>query len=424
MYETYPSLFADILRQGAIFIALVVLTIMAWNLWLTYINTLFLNSIKWVMLEIRPPKEVPKSPLAMELVLQALYQTGGVGNWFDRYWKGNLRQTFSLEITSEEGRVRFFIRTPERFKKVIETQIYSQYPQAEVVEVEDYAQKVGEYKKGVPFEVWGCQFELTKDDPYPIKTYVDYGLDRAVGSLDEEQRVDPITPMLEFFGSMGAGERIWLQILVRADTKRFIAKNKEGEDESGKDWKDKARDIIKELKGKLLEKDKDGKPIPGTASHGQQQVIEAIERSINKQGFDCGIRAVYIAEKERFDAAARIPALTGMFRQFNTADLNGFKPTNTTTFDFPWQDLLGNRIIEKKKKMLGGYKSRFYFYDSFDFDDPKKYFTSPGKSGLKPFILTTEELATIYHLPGTVVETPTFKRIESTKAEPPANLPI
>jgi hypothetical protein len=41
-----------------------------------------------------------------------------------------------------------------------------------------------------------------------------------------------------------------------------------------------------------------------------------------------------------------------------------------------------------------------------------------------PFVLNTEELATIYHFPGRVAETPTFGRIEAKKGEPPSNLPI
>ncbi|HSE56710.1 MAG TPA: hypothetical protein VLB02_01345 [Candidatus Paceibacterota bacterium] len=424
MYQSYSAIFTALFGQVAIFIALVVLLIMAWNLWLTYINTLFLNSIKWVLLEVRPPKEVHKSPLAMELVLGALYQTGGVGTWYDRYWKGNLRYFFSLEIVSHEGKVRFLVRTPDRFRKLIESQIYSQYPQAEVFEVEDYTKKIPDYKKGGPIELWGCRFELTKDDPYPIKTYVDYGLDKAVGSLDENQRIDPITPTLEFMGSLGAGEYFWFQILVQPDTKRFSVKNKEGKEESGKDWKDKGREVIKELKGKLLEKDAEGKVMPGTSSQGQKLVIEAIERSINKLGFDCGIRALYLAEKASFNAGARIPSLTGILRQFNSSDLNGFKPAETTSFDFPWQDPFGTRLETKKKYLLSDYKNRSYFYGGFSFDDVKKYFTSPGKSGKKPFILTSEELATLFHLPGTVLETPSFERIEATKGEPPANLPI
>jgi hypothetical protein len=265
---------------------------------------------------------------------------------------------------------------------------------------------------------------LSKDDIYPIKSYVDYGLDRSVGSLEEEQRIDPITPMIEFLGSLNLGEQIWFQILIRPDTKRFSIKGKEGKIEEGKDWKAKAQETIKELNEKLKEKDADGKTVVGKPTKAQQGIIEAIERHAAKFGFDAHIRALYIAEKSAFNAATRAPSLIGSLRQYASSDLNGFKPDKATKIDFPWQDIFGTKLAKMKSKFLKGYKSRGFFYGGFDFKEIGAYFTHPNKDGGKPYILSTEELATIFHLPGRVSETPTFTRIESKKAEPPANLPI
>ncbi len=74
--------------------------------------------------------------------------------------------------------------------------------------------------------------------------------------------------------------------------------------------------------------------------------------------------------------------------------------------------------------MLEEYKKRNYFYGTFDIKKLKNYFTYPEVSGYPPFTLSTEELATMFHLPGRVAETVGFARIDATKAEPPANLPI
>ena len=68
----------------------------------------------------------------------------------------------------------------------------------------------------------------------------------------------------------------------------------------------------------------------------------------------------------------------------------------------------GDKIVDKKADMFKAYVSRSYFHPPY-----KK----------KPFILNTEELATIYHFPSGI-ETPGFTTISSRKAEPPANLPI
>lgn len=416
---TLPSL----LNEIGIFIAIPILVIIAWNLWLTYIQTNFINSMKWVVLEIRPPKDVFKSPMAMELVLNAFHAGGQGDDWLTKYWKGEVSLYSSLEIASIEGKVRFFVRVPEKSKKIIESQIYAQYPQAEVFEVEDYAKNAPSFSKDGPINLWGANLVLTKDDPYPIKTYVDYGLDK-VGLLKDEQQIDPITPMLEFFGSIGIGEQIWMQIIIKPDTKRFAILNKEGKEEF-KGWGDKSKEIVKELKDKLKEKDAEGKSIQGVTTKAQLNVIDAVERATTKIGFDTGIRVVYLADKDRFNPN-NIAGVLGSLKQYNAPDLNGFKPDGATSIKYVWEDVFGNKIIDKKKKMLSAYKSRKYFLGgtSFDFLSLGSYFTHPSKEGKKPFILNTEELATIFHLPGRVSETPTVTRIEAKKSEPPANLPI
>ena len=423
-----PAAFINLI---ILIIAAPILTVLAWHLWLSYNQLTFLGGMKWVMLEIKPPKDVFKSPLAMELVLNSLYQTGGTSTWFDRYWKGQVRNYFALEIVSTEGAVRFYIRTQVKFQKVIESQIYAQYPQAEVREVEDYAVKMPAFNKDSknnPIACWGYLPTLAKVEIYPIKTYVDYGLDKAVGSLAEEERIDPITPTLEFMGSIGAHEHIWLQFIVRAATKRFTVK-KGDKEEAGKEWFEKSKEIIQKFNEDLQEKviGEDGKEkIIGSrrATRGELGVIEAIERNANKLGFDVGMRTMYITDEGKFDAN-RIQGMLGMFRQYTANDYNSFKPSSVTGgHDFPWQDLIGKKTLKQKDEMLADYKARGFFYGGFDFTDIKTYFTHPNEAVGKQFILSAEELATLYHLPGRVAETPSFERIESKKGEAPINLPI
>ena len=382
------------------------LLILAWELWLTYVRKEYLSSLKWTLLEVRLPREIYKSPLAMELVLStAFYQTGGVGNWMQKYWQGNLPIWFSLEMVSLGGEVRFFIRTQEKFKIVIQSQIYAQYPEVEIIDAEDYTNNVPEFTKGGEWNLFGTEFLLTKADPYPIKTYVDYGLDRSVGSLDEEQRIDPITSVMEFLGSIGSGEQAWIQIIIRpSNWGRYPDKESQF---SLKKWQDVGQDLIKELNEKWQKPQKDT-TAPSRLTKGQQEVLNAIERSLDKFGFDTGIRAIYLARSENFNGA-QIAALTGALRQFNSNTLNGFRPNNVTSYDFPWQDVFGNNVIKLKKEMLEAYKLRSYFYPPYV---------------RKPMLLTTEELATIFHFPGTVSSTPTLQRMDSKKAEPPRDIPV
>jgi len=384
----------------------VVLGVVAARTWLYYLRANYLAAQEWVVLELKIPRDTYKSPLAMEVVLNGLFQTLGEGTWYDKYVLGKSRAWFSLEMVSIEGKVRFFLLTRPFFRAVVESNIYAQYPTVEIHQAADYTQHVPYGQEGSDWSLWGLEFKLTKADPYPIKTYVDYGLDK---DPKEEFKIDPLTPILEYLGAIGERQQAWIQILVRATKKD----NKKEGGLFGKpyDWRKEGEELVEELRKKYTEQ----KPKPGetfayekTLTKGQQNEIAAIERNISKPGFDCGVRGVYLAKGDAFDAT-NIPGLLGAFRQFNSNDLNGFKPTNVTGVDMPWKDFKGIRVAGKKAKLFNAYVRRSYFHPPYK---------------RKPFVLNSEELATIFHFPGQVAETPTFGRIESKKIEPPTNLPL
>lgn len=368
--------------------------------WMHYVQHRYMSRINWIMLEIKIPKETNKSPLAMELVLNALYQTSS-GSWWDKIVKGKVKDWFSLEMVSIEGQIKFFIRTPWLYKNVIESQLYAQYPDVEIYEVPDYTLYVDYQGKKGDWAIIAVEYGLTKPDPYPIKTYVDYGLDK---DPKEEFKIDPLTSIIEYLGSAGKGEQIWIQILVESATKRYHKK-----DGSMGNWQDEGKELIAKLAGRD-KKEEDDKFQMMKLTKGEQEVITAIERSMSKLGFDVGIRAVYLAKKDKWHPS-HIRHLGGLFRVFTSNNLNGFT-FNGQTFgwDFPWQDYDNIRLDHKRMELFQAYKHRSWFHAA-----PRK---------LKPFVLNTEELATIYHFPGGVAQTPTFGRISSRKSEAPVNLPI
>jgi hypothetical protein len=373
--------------------------------WIYYKRTLFWQKEGSVLLEIKLPREITKSPLAMEVVLGAFHQTGSEGTWVDRIWKGKTRSWFSLEIASFGGNIRFFIWTKPAHRNAIESQIYSQYPGIEIYEAEDYTIPFY-YKPGVN-EIWASEFALTKPDPYPIKTYVDYGLDK---DPKEEFKIDPMTAMIEFLGSITEGHNVWIQILIRAHKKRRLA-DVFGEREDS--WIDEAQEEKDKIIEKLKVKKEEG-GFPRIPSKGEAEIIAALERSVSKFPFDCGIRAVYIADKDKFNPA-NIGGILGSVKQYGSLNLNGFKPKGWfPDFDYPWQEWW-SRKERVKPLVLEEYKLRRFFYSPWR---GKKYHS--GKS----FILNAEELATIFHFPGAVASTPTLEKIPSLKSKAPSNLPI
>ena len=77
----------------------------------------------------------------MELAMMNLSTSSGETTFIHRAWKGQIRTYFSLEIASFGGEVHFYIWCWKNYRNVVEQAMYSQYPEIELVEAEDYASK-------------------------------------------------------------------------------------------------------------------------------------------------------------------------------------------------------------------------------------------------------------------------------------------
>lgn len=393
-----------------------VLIYMAVLLYIRSIQLKYIAKQKPVLLEIKIPKDILKSPLAMEIIF-GLMQQSGAATYTEAYLDGKIAPWFSLELMSLEGQIHFYIWASEvKFKKLIEAQIYAQYPTVEVHEVQPEKDYVRQFNfDPVKFNVWGLQFGLTKKDIYPIKTYVDYAMDK---DQKDEYRIDPMTSVLEYLGSAGKGAQIWMQILVKKHGKQGW---KDFRLHEKPDWEGEAQKEIEAIRKKATPEQKGdfaGFPNP---TKGQIEAIAAIERGISKMAFDTCIRGLYLTEKDKFNPAY-ISGLIGSQRQYSSSNLNGFKlKTKTDVSDNfkDWSTLFPflKKVIDRKKakatnEMYDAYRLRSFFYPPYQF------------YGQNPFVLNTEELATIYHFPGNVSATPTLAKIASKKSEPPSNLPI
>ncbi|MFA6969387.1 MAG: hypothetical protein WC217_02185, partial [Candidatus Paceibacterota bacterium] len=113
----------------------------AWKLWIVLQRSETIAKTKFVLLEIKPPRNLVKTPLAMEAFLSSIHLTGGEATWYARF-KGGTRPFWSLEIASFEGQVHFFIWTRAAFRRLVESQMYSQYPGVQIVEVPDYTRLI------------------------------------------------------------------------------------------------------------------------------------------------------------------------------------------------------------------------------------------------------------------------------------------
>ncbi|MBU6321382.1 MAG: hypothetical protein KGI78_01050 [Patescibacteria group bacterium] len=378
----------------------------AWTLWVNWRRSEFLAKQDYVLLEIKPPRSVERTPLAMETVIDGLHLDPGESNWYAIYVKGATRPLWSLELASLGGQVHFYIRARTSFRRQVETQVYAQYPGAQVVEAPDYTRMV--HAPSAEWEVFGCDYKHTNKDPYPIRTYVEFGLDKP---QKEPEQTDPLANLIEFLGSLGPHEQLWIQMVLR------VHKGEKYE-ESGHTWRDEANQIIEKIRKDTRSPYNDpntGKEMPGfpNPTKGQSEAMAAIERNIAKQAFDVGIRAIYLGEHGHFNGAT-IPGMKGLFKQVSSNTLNGITWTGGKGLlgfnDYPWEFSTEKMKEELREEIVDAYRRRQCFY--------------PPHAREDYMVMSSEELATIFHIPSRAVETPSLERIPSATSEAPGNLPV
>lgn len=387
----------------------IVLWIAAWATWVHYVRSLFLSGRDPILLEIKMPREILKSPRAMEMVLSSFWINSGEVTFISRAWNGSVRPWFSLEIASFGGDVHFYIWCWKTMKNIVENAFYAQYPNLEIREVEDYAAAFRYDRTTHECFVTDYKYEV-RGDEYPVKSYVDFELDR---DPKDEYRVDPFAQVVEVFSNIKPHEQMWLQIMLRKEGKSgILIRHDTG-------WEKRIDVAVKDIRkrasiqpGKENAPDDDerkyGFPRP---TWGETRVIETLERHKSKLAFEVGIRAIYSSTKGIHGQTAT--AMRWIWRPYNDAAmLNNLRPRGDwghNVFDYPWQDLNGFRADLMSRRFIDAYRRRSYHYEPWI-----------GKA----LVMSTETIASLWHPPSATIQAPGLARIPATKAEPPANLPM
>ncbi|MBI3306156.1 hypothetical protein HYZ82_03475, partial [Candidatus Nomurabacteria bacterium] len=282
---------------------------------------------------------------------------------------------------------------------------------------------------------WGCEFKLAKQEAYPIRTYVDYGLDK---DPKEEVKVDPISPVIEFFGSLQKGEQAWMQIVVTPSKKTW---HTHGTWFGSHNFTDESIEEMERLLQPFTRYHERpvGAPGAGTFSLELRQpeflknVVNAMSAKTAKICFDAGVRVMYVAKKEVFNMSNR-RNMRLIFRQYAKPDSNQLERQNSTQ-----ADAFGGVFTISKKtvmilanRMLTEFRERSFFHSALrhhlfstaSIPWPFSDMFHPVFFYQDTFVLNVEELATMWHFPGQILKVPTLERIESKEASPPTNLPI
>ncbi len=393
--------------------------------WLFWRNLMWADKNTNVLLEVKMPEDIEKPIRAMELAITGFWQIYGPANWHEKWWEGQFDLSFALEIACIEGTPHFLVRCPVKQKGLFEQHIYAQYPDAEIYEVEDYAKRVPQNIPNSRWEMWGTDYTMPKSDCYPLKTYRDF---ETENEKTQEQKVDPIAGLLEGLSQLGEGEQMWIQIKAKPITDEqggFQTKaKKEYERLAGRKEPPPPLPLAYQITNmffgfpKMPEKSggDDGFPAEMKLTPGERATVESIEKKRTKHIYSCFIRYIYLARKENLNMS-RIKGPMSYFNQFNNPGLGFMVPFSKTItkikrnwWDFFW--MRDRRLYLRKRKMFRNYVRRENAF--FPLDDPDE-----------SFVLSSEELATLYHFPsrGTAPSS-VIPRIETRRKEAPHNLPV
>lgn len=384
------------------------------SLWLFIRQEKFKQMQEYVLLELKIPREIKKSPQAMEEVLTTIYALRNApGTFKEKYLQGEITRIVALELTSFGGDVRFFIRVNAGQRGVVEAALYSYYPDLEVHEAEDY---IGMLPKSVTelevrrMSMWGTEMALAREAFYPIKTY-----DRFE-NIAEEKQFDPISTFLEVLGKVPKGEFVGIQILLAA---------------AATDWKDEFEDEIEKLKVPktiVVGESDESKELAISRTPGHIEILKAVEENIAKPAFLTLVRILHVVPEPTLPKSPPARGAMGAFNQYTMLDLNSFKPNKLmTTKTDPWARPYAfpkTRLRYRQERILWNYRMREVPPETW----MGKFVTSHtyhSNFGSERFFMTVKGIATIFHPPTAVVLTaPHIRRTESRRAGPPAGLAI
>lgn len=308
------------------------------------------RSIDSVLLQVAVPKNNEIKIDAMEQLFAALFAIKK-GGWKQ---KMSVQPTISFEIVAKKEDIRFYIWTPKKFQDLIEKQVHGAYPDAEIVEVQEY--NLFSEQGKVAYKA----LQLRQDNFYPIKTFKDLP-------------TDPLAALTSGVAKMGEGEAAAIQIVLSP---------------AESEWQSTGSSYVSTTKKQEADPEQAKFSVPA-------KNLEAIENKIGKPGFEASIRLVVVSD-DQASADAHLANINSAFAQFS-GDLNGFGSRNirrkaSFVEDFinryqPMFHLAGNRMSVLNSEELA---TIFHF--------PNKQVTTPhifwiySKTAPAPSEIPTEGL--------------------------------
>ncbi len=288
----------------------------------------------------------------------------------------------ALEIIAKDGLVKFYAVIPDYIQQYFEQQLHAQYPSAQITEVEDY--NIFRPKGAIAT----APLVLTNTWILPLKTY-------------KKMDTDPLSGLTNALSKVETTQGAAIQVMMRTAPKKWRYKSMHvaREMQKGKTFaeaisKTKGLKFVNSLFYSLLsgftnrENQQQQMPPQQQKTPLEQEMIKGMEEKASKQGFEVNVRVVAAADQPKI-ANALLFNIVNSFAQYTGPE---------------------SGIAYKKQK----YFLRKPFIHNFVyrvFDERRK------------FILSSEELTSVYHLPTSSIETPNIEWLKARAAPPPVNAP-
>jgi hypothetical protein len=320
-----------------------------------------------IVLLLQVPRTNDQKELAAEQMFASLH--GLLTLPSQKMFQTPRRERLSFEIAVLKKRIGFYVWVPEYLKSFVEEQVYAQYPSVQISEVPDYS-KTSDDSFSTKLTT---EMKLIQNDALPIKTFQSF-------------EVDPLASITAALAKFEDDEEAWIQLMVKP---------------AASNWHKRSERYVSGLRGGGGSKTSGSGLLtalwaPPEYKAGETAKLTEYESSraggaeekSHKLAFETSLRIVYRGHVPVQQAKLRLQSIIATYKQFNTTYMNGFE----------------QQKVSDDPNIFEYYRARAY--------------------SKKSLILNIEEVATLYHLPHTNVETPYILWALSQTAEPPANLPI
>jgi hypothetical protein len=392
------------------------------HLWLDYKEEQYEHHLHYINLEVRVPQGAVQTPKGMENFFSNLAGAKSGITWRETWLMGKVNARFSFEIISNGGRISFIIRTQDKYRDIIEADIYAQYPEAQITEVPDHADSVEKKYPNGKEDLFGAEIVLSEPEYFPIRTYDDF---MHEGEKDNRFK-DPLLPILEFMGKLLPHEKLWLQIIIKPpEDKAWIKAGIAFLDKMmGKPAAKHSPSLLQKLGGGVAMLPKEVLRQLAGASFGggekgegkqddfrmfkmssaEKMQMDGVAEKISKVGWYVKMRYIAVAPEGKLRKGIMAAGMKGIFQPFSNPIMNSFGMfgPSITKSDYFWHEWA---LPTKQMRLAKRFKNRSF------------------GAGATPFILNAEELASLWHFPAADARTPALAGLGARRSEAPAELP-